>query len=396
MPQTATLEKPKTTTLDALYTLIRDDLQQVDELILTRINNEIPLIRDVSKHIIGSGGKRIRPALTLIASQLCEYKGQRHIALATCVEFIHTATLLHDDVVDESKLRRGRATANDVFGNKASVLVGDFLLSQAFQFMVNDGSLKVLKILSDTTAIIAKGEAMQLMTQGNPESSIEQYLQVISSKTAVLFAAACELGAVLAGEENKEEPLREFGIYTGIAFQLIDDALDYAADEARLGKTVGDDFREGKITLPVILAYNAGTPEEKSFWTRTLGDLDQYPQDLERAQGLLTKYNAITQTHAMARHYCDKARKALSGFEAGPQREAMLDIVDFCAARTEHEYDAAQCAQRTVGTRGQSTPKVGRCGGRAVEIRTDRDALVGGARRIRFPRDRKEAETCFA
>jgi len=334
MSQTATLEKPKTTTLDALYTLIRDDLQQVDELILARISNEIPLISNVSKHIIGSGGKRIRPALTLIASQLCEYKGQRHIALAACVEFIHTATLLHDDVVDESKLRRGRATANDVFGNKASVLVGDFLLSQAFQFMVNDGSLKVLKILSDTTAIIAKGEAMQLMTQGNPESSIEQYLQVISSKTAVLFAAACELGAVLAGLESKEEPLSEFGIYTGIAFQLIDDALDYAANESRLGKTVGDDFREGKITLPVILAYNAGTSEEKNFWTRTLGGLEQYPQDLERAQGLLDKYNAITQTNTMARRYCDKARNALSGFDSGPQREAMLDIVDFCAART--------------------------------------------------------------
>ncbi len=226
---------------------------------MSRVKSEIPLIHNIASHIIASGGKRIRPALTLISAQLCGYEGARHIALAAAVEFIHTATLLHDDVVDESKVRRGLATANEVFGNKASILVGDFLLSQAFQLMVADGSLKVLKILSDAAAVIAKGEVMQLMTEGEPETTIQKYLQVISSKTAILFASACELGAVVAGQDGCEERLREFGIYIGIAFQLTDDALDYTADESKLGKTVGDDFREGKVTLPVILAYNAGT-----------------------------------------------------------------------------------------------------------------------------------------
>ena len=259
MTQTATLEKTKPASLDPLYALIRGDLKRVDALILERVKNEIPLIHDLAKHIIAGGGKRIRPALTLISAQLCGYQGPRHITLAAAVEFIHTATLLHDDVVDESKLRRGLPTANELFGNKASVLVGDFLLSQAFQLMVGDGSHKALKILSDASAIIAKGEVMQLMTEGEPETSVERYLQIISSKTAVLFASACELGAVVAEEERAEEKLREFGIYIGIAFQLVDDALDYGADQGKLGKTVGDDFREGKVTLPVILAYAAGT-----------------------------------------------------------------------------------------------------------------------------------------
>jgi octaprenyl-diphosphate synthase len=333
MTQAATATADHSVSLDALYALVREDLARVDEVILGRVKNEIPMIHEVARHIVGSGGKRIRPALTLAAAQLCGYKGHRHLVLAAAVEFIHTATLLHDDVVDESKLRRGLATANDIFGNKTSVLVGDFLLSQAFQLMVTDGSFKVLKILSDAAAILAKGEVMQMMTEGRPETTIENYLQIISSKTAVLFSAACEIGAVITGHDPWQDPLREFGIYLGLAFQLVDDALDYAADQERLGKTVGDDFREGKITLPVILAYSAASQEEKVFWIRTLAERQQHPDDLDVARSLMRKHGALNQTIRMAERYCDKARQCLDPFRDSPAKSAMLDVVDFCAAR---------------------------------------------------------------
>lgn len=333
MTHSAALVKPAEATLDALYALIRNDLKRVDEMILSRVKNEITLIHDLAKHIINSGGKRIRPALTLISAQLCGYEGDRHIRLAAAVEFLHTATLLHDDVVDESKLRRGLATANELYGNKASVLVGDFLLGQAFQLMVADSSLKSLKILSDAAAIISKGEVMQMMTEGEPETTVENYLQVISSKTAVLFASACELGAVVSGHEAWEQHLREFGIYIGLAFQLADDALDYSADQAKLGKTVGDDFREGKVTLPVILAYGNSSQEEKEFWSRTLSERRQTPDDFETAVLLMDKYDSLRQTLSMAGRYCEKARKCLAAFPPSAALDAMLETVEFCAAR---------------------------------------------------------------
>lgn len=333
MTKAASKIHPKNVSLDALYALVQDDLRRVDTLILDRVKSEVPLIHSIAEHIIASGGKRIRPALTLISSQLCGYTGSKHIALAAAVEFIHTATLLHDDVVDESKLRRGMATANEVFGNKASVLVGDFLLSQAFQLMVADGSLKVLRILSDASAVIAKGEVMQLMTEGDVETSLDNYLKVISSKTAELFAAACELGAVAGGNPAWEPGLRDFGMHIGIAFQLMDDVLDYAADQDTLGKTVGDDFREGKITLPVILAYSAGNEEERIFWKRTLTDLNQKPEDLPQATALLLRHKAIGKSVEVAQEYCERARQSLAGFASSPAKSAMLDIVDFCASR---------------------------------------------------------------
>lgn len=333
MIQPASHMPPQSVSLDALYALIHGDLKRVDTLILNRVKSEVPLIHSIAEHIIASGGKRIRPALTLISSQLCGYTGDKHIALAAAVEFIHTATLLHDDVVDESKLRRGLATANEVFGNKASVLVGDFLLSQAFQLMVADGSLKVLKILSDASAIIAKGEVMQLMVEGDVKTGMESYLNVIASKTAELFAAACELGAVAGGNAAWEPKLRDFGMQIGTAFQLMDDVLDYAADQATLGKTVGDDFREGKITLPVIFAYEAGNAEEKAFWARTMSDLNQTPDDLPHALALMAKHKTLAKSIGVAEEYCARARSALAGFSNSPAKSAMLDIVDFCASR---------------------------------------------------------------
>jgi len=320
-------------TLDGLYALVREDLGRVDQLILSRVASDVPLIGTIARHIVASGGKRIRPALTLISAKLCGYQGAQHIALATAIEFIHTATLLHDDVVDESKLRRGLATANEMFGNKASVLVGDFLLSQAFQLMVSDGSLRVLQILSDASAIIAKGEVMQLMTAGEPQTTIDDYLKVIHAKTAELFAAACELGAVAGGHSGHDIRLRSFGTHIGLAFQLVDDVLDYIADEQTLGKTIGDDFREGKVTLPAILAYQRGDENERAFWQRTVGDYDQQPDDLSEAIRLMQRHNAIGQSVAMAEHYCDLARQDLAAFADTPARQAMLDIVDFCAQR---------------------------------------------------------------
>jgi len=333
MTKNATAPTTKLASLDAMNALIGDDLQQVNNLILQRVKNEIPLISDIITHIVASGGKRIRPALTLICSKLCNYSGTRHIPLAAAVEFIHTATLLHDDVVDESKLRRGLPTANEVFGNKASVLVGDFLLSQAFQFMVSDGSIKVLKILSDASAVIAKGEVMQLMTEGEPQTTLQDYLDVVSAKTAVLFASACELGAVVSEKPELEAKLRSFGMAIGTAFQLIDDALDYVADEKSLGKAVGDDFREGKVTLPVIIAYEAASKEEKSFWTRTLSDLNQCNEDLAQAISLMEKHQSITKTIDLAGEYCEKARQELMSFPPSLSRTALLDLVDFCANR---------------------------------------------------------------
>lgn len=333
MTQPAAKTAVKPASLDALYALIEHDLKQTNQLIITRVQNDVALIGSVAQHIVASGGKRIRPAMTLIAAQLCGHSGKKHIPLAAAIEFIHTATLLHDDVVDESKLRRGLPTANEVFGNKASVLVGDFLLGQAFQIAVEQGSLNMLRILSDAAAIISKGEVLQLMTEGDLQTGLDRYLEVVSSKTAALFAAACELGASTMGNETLEARLRDYGQHIGIAFQLIDDVLDYGADQDTLGKTLGDDFREGKITLPVIFAYAQGSEEEKAFWQRTLGDRNQTAQDFDKALNILKKYNCLAQSVAMAETYCAKAREALAPFPSGGAKSAMLDIVDFCINR---------------------------------------------------------------
>src|SRR6202142_2415264 len=284
--------------LTALVELVGDDLQACDRAIVSRMDSPVALIPQLAAHIVAAGGKRLRPLLTLASARLCGYPdatgGARHIALAACVEFIHTATLLHDDVVDESQLRRGLASANAIFGNKASVLVGDFLFARAFQLMVDDGSLAVLSILSRAAATIAEGEVLQLQTQNDLSTTEEQYLEVIQGKTAALFAAACEVGAVIANRPAYEqEALAAFGMNLGIAFQLVDDALDYAADQATLGKTVGDDFREGKVTLPVLAAYQAGDETERAFWRRAIEDGAQEDGDLDHALRVMEQRGAI-------------------------------------------------------------------------------------------------------
>ncbi|MCW5751432.1 MAG: polyprenyl synthetase family protein [Alphaproteobacteria bacterium] len=298
------------------------------------MTSRVELIPQLAGHLIASGGKRLRPMLTLAAARLCGYQGARHVLLAACVEFIHTATLLHDDVVDESDLRRGSATANVVWGNKASVLVGDFLFSRAFQLMVEDGSLEVLRILSGASAVIAEGEVMQLVTSNDLATSEDAYLEVISAKTAALFAAACRVGAVVAERPRVEaDALESYGRNLGIAFQLVDDALDYSARQATLGKTVGDDFREGKITLPVLLAYRRGDSEERAFWRRTLEDVDQGEADLATAQRLLERHNAVRDTVERARHYGAMATDALALFGDGELKRAMLDAIEFSIER---------------------------------------------------------------
>ncbi len=320
--------------LDALASLVADDLQACNRLIVERMQSPVALIPQLAAHIVAAGGKRLRPMLTLAAARLCGHRGERHVALAACVEFIHTATLLHDDVVDESALRRGQASANALFGNKPSVLVGDFLFARAFQLMVGDGSLRVLAILSEAAATIAEGEVLQLATQNDTESTEGQYLQVVEGKTAALFAAAARVGAVVADRPEAEElALHAFGRNLGIAFQLVDDALDYSAEQERLGKTVGDDFREGKITLPVLLALARGTETERGFWRRVLEDRDQGPGDLRRAQDLMRVHGALRDTVGRARSYGDAALSALAAFPPGPERAALAGIVEFCIAR---------------------------------------------------------------
>ncbi|MCH8203103.1 MAG: polyprenyl synthetase family protein [Proteobacteria bacterium] len=306
----------------------------VNETILARMKSPVALIPELAGHLIASGGKRLRPLLTLATSRLLGYQGRRQTKLAACVEFIHTATLLHDDVVDGSRLRRGRQSANTRWGNKPSVLVGDFLFSRAFELMVEDGSLRVLHILSTASSVIAEGEVMQLMTSNDTNTDEDTYLQVIDAKTAALFAAACQISAVIAERgETEEKALESFGRNLGIAFQMVDDVLDYSARQARLGKTVGDDFREGKITLPVILAFRRGDEDERRFWRRAMERMENQDRDLETAIALMAKHRALEDTIERARHYGAIAKDALEIFPASEVRNSLIGTVDFCVER---------------------------------------------------------------
>jgi octaprenyl-diphosphate synthase len=320
--------------LEALNALVREDLSAVNHLIIAKMDSPVALIPQLAGHVVAAGGKRLRPMLTLACARMCGYHGARHIALAACVEFIHTATLLHDDVVDDSDLRRGLASANALWGNKSSVLVGDFLFSRSFELMVEDGSLEVLRILSRASSIIAEGEVMQLMTANNTGTDESAYLDVIRAKTAQLFAAACEIGAVVADRPKAEQAaLHDYGMNFGIAFQLVDDVLDYSAKQMTLGKSIGDDFREGKITLPVVLAFLRGDDDERVFWNRALEDLDQVSGDLDRAIGIMNRRAALSDTVAMARDYGIRAAEALAVIPDGRERQILLDLIDFCIER---------------------------------------------------------------
>lgn len=327
-------ENAKDNPLDRLTQRLKPALSNVNALILGRMRSHVPLIPELASHLIESGGKRIRPLMTLASAALFNYAGDRQYRLAACVEFIHTATLLHDDVVDASDQRRGKASANAVFGNEAAVLVGDFLFSRSFQLMVEDGSIDVLRILSNASAIIAEGEVLQLSTASDLKTTEDQYFSVIRAKTAELFAAACEVGAVVAGRSPAEcKALREYGMNLGIAFQISDDVLDYRPGEERRGKALGDDFREGKMTLPVILALSKATKEERAFWQRCLSDLEQVPDDLPRARAILQGHDVLERSLAQAQSYAARAQESLSFLPESPIRQDLLDLADFAVER---------------------------------------------------------------
>lgn len=335
MTATVTSIVPKSQpSLDPMLALVESDLRQVNNVILDRMQSEIPLIPQLAGHLIAGGGKRMRPMLTLACARLLDYPGTRQHKLAAAVEFIHTATLLHDDVVDGSDMRRGKKTANIIWGNPATVLVGDFLFSRSFELMVEDGSLKVLKILSHASAVIAEGEVNQLTAQRQVTLGEERYLNIISSKTAALFAAACRIAAVIAERDTEiEEALDAYGRNLGIAFQLVDDAIDYASDAGTMGKDVGDDFRDGKVTLPVILAHARGSDADRAFWNDAMMGRRISDEDLAHATGLLRATNAIDDTIERARHFGQRAIDALGQFPRGAAKSALTEAVEFAIAR---------------------------------------------------------------
>ena len=329
-----TLSTSRAPSLDALMALVASDMNGVNSVILERMQSKVALIPELAGHLIAGGGKRMRPMLTLASASLLGYPGTRHHKLAAAVEFIHTATLLHDDVVDGSGMRRGKRTANLIWGNPASVLVGDFLFSRAFELMVEDGSLKVLKILSHASAVIAEGEVDQLTAQRRIETDEDQYLDIISAKTAALFAAACRVSPVVAeASEEAELALECYGRNLGIAFQLSDDVIDYASDTETMGKGVGDDFRDGKMTLPVILAYARGDQDDRAFWRAAIGGERVSDDDLAHATELLRQTDALADTIERARQYARRAIDALAMFPASKAKAALTEAAEFAVAR---------------------------------------------------------------
>ncbi|MCL6684444.1 polyprenyl synthetase family protein [Sphingomonas alba] len=329
-----TLQANRAPSLEPMMALTTSGMNAVNAVILDRMQSKVALIPELAGHLIAGGGKRMRPMLTLASAALFDYPGTRHHKLAAAVEFIHTATLLHDDVVDGSGLRRGRRTANIIWGNPSSVLVGDFLFSRAFELMVEDGSLKVLKILSSASAIIAEGEVDQLTAQRRIDTDEDHYLQIIAAKTAALFAAACRIAPVVAeAGEEAEDALDTYGRNLGIAFQLVDDAIDYSSDSATMGKGVGDDFRDGKMTLPVILAYARGTDGDRDFWRSAISGDRVADEDLARAIDLVRSTGALADTLERARIYARRAVDSLGSFPAGKAKSAMIEAAEFAVAR---------------------------------------------------------------
>lgn len=326
--------------LKPLIDLTAASMADVNSIIINRMQSEIDLIPTLAGHLVASGGKRIRPMLTLAGAMMVNPQLENAdirdntAKLAAAVEFIHTATLLHDDVIDESDMRRGQETANAIWGNEASVLVGDFLFARAFELMVETGNISVLGRLSNASARITEGEIQQMMIAGKPDTDIGDYLSVIIGKTAELFAAAAEAGGMIAnGDPALNAALKDYGMALGIAFQITDDALDYAADETTLGKTVGDDFSEGKTTLPVMMAYQDGDDAEKAFWQRTLTQGDIKDGDLAHAQHLITKHDTITRSLAEARRHAEKAEDHLASFDASDARDYLMEAARFAASR---------------------------------------------------------------
>lgn len=320
--------------LETIAAHLDTDMQAVNTTILTRLESSVPTIPEVARHLIAAGGKRIRPLMTLATTAIYGGDMPRAHTLAAAVEFIHSATLLHDDVVDESDERRGKTTANLVYGNQTAVLVGDFLFARSFQLMTEDKSLEILRILSSAAAIIAEGEVMQLALKGKMTMAMDDYIAIVTAKTAALFAAASEVAPVIAGADAAHQhAMHDYGLNLGIAFQIADDALDYSADNAKLGKAIGDDFREGKLTAPILFALENATDDERTFWQRTLADNSQTEADLQAAQDILTRHNAIEKSLDMARSYGEKAKTAMQSAPDHALKQHMINLVDYTINR---------------------------------------------------------------
>ncbi|MBF0447967.1 MAG: polyprenyl synthetase family protein [Magnetococcales bacterium] len=321
--------------LAELHALIQIDLEQTNRIILEQLDAQVELIPTLGSHLINSGGKRLRPALTLLTARMFGYTGDQHALLAAVVEFIHTATLLHDDVVDGSMTRRGSETANSVWGSKAPVLVGDFLFSRSFQILVSHGDLKVLQIIADACAVISEGEVLQLVVTNDLATLEDRYMQVVSSKTATLFSAAMQLGAVLTQRSQAEvAQVARYGLLLGQAYQVVDDALDYSANQETLGKTIGDDFQEGKITLPVIHAYAAGSEDERAFWRLCLEDTNHPEGALQRAIQIIKDRGSLDYAMKRARALVEEAKTELMKFPASIERDTMIKLADFAVDRS--------------------------------------------------------------
>lgn len=320
--------------VDRLSALNASDLQLVNEEIYRQLDSSVSIIPSLARHLLEAGGKRLRPILTLSTARMLGYNGPHHINLAAAVELIHGATLLHDDVVDASDMRRGSQTANVIWGNKESVLVGDFLFSRAFELMVAAENLNILQILSNASGVIAEGEVLQLATQKNINATFEMYLAVVESKTAALFAAASRAGAVIAGASDQtEDALRRYGRNLGVAFQLVDDALDYSGLEETLGKNVGDDFREGKMTLPIVYSISRADANELKFWKRVISDGHQEPDDFSQACEIINRNGALQDTFACARRYADRALEDLSSAPENEYSQALADLAEKSVSR---------------------------------------------------------------
>lgn len=334
LPVSAGVPRDAAAPMHRLMELVAEDMARVDVLIVERMQSPVGMIPDLAAHLIDAGGKRLRPMLTVAAARMFGYRGDHHLKIAATVEFIHTATLLHDDVVDASELRRGRPAAHTVWGATASVLVGDFLFARAFNLMVEAGSLRVLEILSNAASVIAQGEVRQLAAVNDVTTSVDTYLEIIEAKTAALFAAATEVAPVLAGRPEADAArMADYGRELGLAFQLVDDALDYGGLETRLGKAVGDDFREGKVTMPVALAIAEAGDPERAFWERVIAAQSQREGDFAHALELLGRHRAIARTLDAARARADAAKQALAPLPASPERDALVDLADFVVER---------------------------------------------------------------
>ena len=321
--------------MQAAMNIIGDDLKLVEQQFRKDLASDVPLIRKVGEYVLSSGGKRIRPALLLLAARLCSYEGDKAVPLASVIEFIHTATLLHDDVVDSATLRRGFASANTLWGNEASVLIGDFLFSKSFSLMVSVGSLDILRVLSGATTIIAEGEVMQLLFTGEIDLTEENYIGVVRAKTAILMSGACEAGAILGGvSPEKQSSLSSFGMNLGIAFQLMDDTLDYIATEEEFGKSIGHDLEEGKITLPLIHTLRQCTAQERQVIAGVINNEEMSLDDFRDVSALVKSYGGIDYTIATARRYIEECASDLHGFGPSPVRDAMMELAEYVVTRS--------------------------------------------------------------